>query len=364
MTPCADLPIARNITTMLGKSAKLPIVCLFAVMACAHNVPQDDKTGEDGKIKGAKEIRLENGEGKAKGIVTYPGGDRVDWKMLELDKDKRGQLDVELKWSPPRPGLKLNFDVFDEWNQQLISGKRSGKRSRTASLTGAKGKYFIRVYAVGRGDAGAYKLTVDFKEQTGPMTIDVTKLEIPDPPKLAAIPEEEKGCNESMGDTFDPKNPRCINVCPQATPPPPNWAACAGKCPNPPDPANQACWSKVCPNPPTIRAPACKPRDFPPCNPAAPDPENFNCNKKAEPVTGRVISTSVQGSDTVITIAVGSDQGVTREWKGHVLRGDSTNPYDGGDVTIINVGKRQTVGKVKLTIDIISQNPKVKLGPP
>ena len=349
---------------MLGKSAWAPIVFVIFSISCAASVSQDAKSGEDGKIKGAKEIQLENGEGKAKGIVTYPGGDRVDWRMVQLPEGKRGQLDLELKWTPPRPGLKLNFDVFDEWNISVATAKKAGKRSRVATINDAKGKYFIRIYAVGRGDAGSYKMTLEWKEAAATLGVDVTKLEIPDPPKLAAIPEAEKGCDESMGDTFDPKNPACRNVCPVSTPPPPGWPACAGKCPNPPDPQNQACWTKVCPNPPTIRASACKPRDFPPCNPAAPDPENFNCNKKADPVKGRVINTTVQGGETIITIAVGSDSGVTRDWKGQVLRGDSGSPIEGGDVTIINVGKRQTAGKTRLTIDQISQNPNVKLSPP
>lgn len=349
---------------MLGKSAALPIVCVAFALSCMNNVPQDAHSGADGKIKGAKTINIENGEGKAHGVVTYPGGDRVDWKMVELPKDKRGQLDIELKWTPPRPNLKLNFDVFDEWNYSVATAKKTGKRSRSATITDAKGKYFIRVYAVNRGDAGTYKMTLEWKESVGPMSIDVTKLEIPDPPKLAAVPEAEKGCNESEGDQFDPKNPACRNVCPQATPPPPGWPACAGKCPNPPDPQNQACWDKVCPNPPTIRAKACKPRDFPPCNPSNPDPENFNCNKKADPVKGRVIATQMQGGETIITIGIGSDAGVTRDWKGQVLRGDSNTPMEGGEVTVINVGKRQTAGKTRLTTDQVSANPNVRLAPP
>src|SRR5690349_1810876 len=154
---------------MLGKSVGAReqlvglLVGVIACAACAHNVPQDQATGNDGKQKGAKEIKLENNEGKAHGIVTYPGGDRIDWKMVELPKDKRGTLDFKLQWTPPRPGLQLAFDVFDEWNTPLVSsskkaGKRGrgGGRSRTATLDGAKGKYFVRVYAVGRGDAGAY----------------------------------------------------------------------------------------------------------------------------------------------------------------------------------------------------------------
>jgi len=77
-----------------------------------------------------------------------------------------------------------------------------------------------------------------------------------------------------------------------------------------------------------------------------------------------VIKNDAQGGDTIITDGVDSDQGVTRDWKGNVLRGDSNNPMEGGDVTIINVGKRQTLGKVHLTVDIIAQNPQVKLAPP
>jgi hypothetical protein len=47
-----------------------------------------------------------------------------------------------------------------------------------------------------------------------------------------------------------------------------------------------------------------------------------------------------------------------------VLRADTDSPMDGGDVTVIRVGKRETIGKVHLTTDQISANPRVKLIPP
>jgi hypothetical protein len=351
---------------MLGKSggAALSLAILLA-LSCAHNVPQDKATGPDGKNKGAKALTLENGEAKASGIVTYPGGDRVDWTLIELPEKARGILDVKLQWIPPRPGLQLAFDVFDEYNHQVTASKKPGRkgsrsRVRTASLENAKGKYYIRVYAMGRGDAGKYKLTVEFKEQAGVMAIDLTKVEIPEPPKLAAIPEPEATCDEF---TFDPKNPACRTVCPTAGAPA-GWPACKGKCPDPPDPQNPACWDKVCPNPPTSRAKACKMKDFPPCDKSAPDPDNPKCSIKANPVTGRVIKTEVQGADTLITIAIGEDQGVSKGWSGRVLRGDSDNPMDGGDVQVIRVGKRETIGKTRLTTDQISANNRVKLSPP
>src|ERR1041385_3266385 len=65
------------------------LATLLVLASCAHNVPQDSNTGEDGKEKGAKPVTLENGEGRATGIVTYPGGDRVDWKLLELPDKQR-----------------------------------------------------------------------------------------------------------------------------------------------------------------------------------------------------------------------------------------------------------------------------------
>jgi len=354
---------------MLGKSAGRGAACLAVLVAlsCAHNVPQDASTGNDGKIKGAKPVTLENGEGTANGIVTYPGGDRVDWKLVELPEKVRGVLDVKLTWTPPRPGLQLAFDIFDEYNTPIVqskktSKKRSRSRVRTATIDGAKGKYFIRVYAVSRGDAGKYKLTVDFKEMSGPIAFDMSKLEIPEPPKLAAVPEAEIPCDEFA---FDQKNPACKLVCPQ-TGAPPGWPACKGKCPDPPDINNSACWDKMpCPNPPDRRIKACKPTQFAKCNLAAPDPGNPNCdNAKADPVTGRVIKNEVQGSDVIITIAAGTDQGVAKTWRGHVLRGETDSPMEGGDVTVVRVGKRETLGKVHLTTDQIGANPRVKLSPP
>ncbi|HEV7559048.1 MAG TPA: hypothetical protein VGO00_26425, partial [Kofleriaceae bacterium] len=138
---------------------------------------------------------MDNGEGKTHGVVTYPGGDRVDWKLVELPDKKRGDLDVKLSWTPPRPGLQLAFDVVNEWNEivgssaKKSSAKHAKGRTREATIAGAHGKYFIRIYAVNRGDAGTYRLVVDFKETTGQLAFDINKLDIPDPPKLAAVPE-------------------------------------------------------------------------------------------------------------------------------------------------------------------------------
>jgi hypothetical protein len=351
---------------LLVRTWQAGFVCL--ALSCAHNVAQDAATGPDGKEKGAKAITLENGEGKASGIVTYPGGDRIDWKLIELPDKQRGTLDIKLAWTPPRPGLQLAFDVFDEWGTAIVqsqktSKKRSMSRTRMASVDDAKGKYFVRVYAVGRGDAGKYKLTVDFKESTSAAGIDYSKLDIPDPPKLAAVPEPEIPCDEFQ---FDPKNPACKLVCPQAGAPP-GWPACQGKCPNPPDINIPACLATMeCPNPPDRRVKKCTLAKFPKCaDPAHPDQANPNCDgAKAPPVHNRIIAKTIQGNDMIITIGAGTNQGVQPTWTGTVLKGDSETPLQGGDIKIVRVDKAVTVGRVHLTPDQLLSNPRVRLSAP
>jgi hypothetical protein len=350
---------------MLGKSVGAGAVsfALLVALSCAHNVPQDSNTGADGRPKGAKSIVLENGEGKAHGIVTYPGGDRADWKLVELPEKQRGILDIELKWRPPRPNLQLSFDVFDEWFTPIFQPKGGKKgRVRSGSVENAKGKYYIRVFAVGRGDAGKYDLTVNFKESNGPISIDLAKVELQDPPKLPGIPEAEFICDDT---NFDQKKPECRNFCPAN---PPSWAPCKDKCPTPPDVNNPACWKTMpCPKPADRRVLACRPKDFPKCADINnPDPDNPNCDHAtAPPQVGRVNHIEAQGSDLIVTIGgAGENNGVNKTWTGKVLRGDGDTPLEGGDVIIVRVGKKETVGKVHLTPDQINQNPRVKLSPP
>ena len=353
---------------LVGPRGALMGLCIAALAACAHNVAQDATTGVDGKEKGAKSVTLENGEGHASGIVTYPGGDRVDWKLIELPEKQRGTLELKLTWTPPRPGLQLAFDVFDEWNQPVVQSERTAKkrragRSRTATVENAKGKYFVRIYAVNRGDAGKYKLTADFKEKSNGPAIDYTKLEIPDPPKLAAVPDVQLPCDPFQ---FDPKNPACKSVCPD-TGAPPGWPACKDKCPNPPNVEIKACQDTMpCPNPPDRRVRACTKKSFPKCpDPKAPDPNNPNCDDiKVPPVLGRIIGNNVSGSDLIITIGAGKKSGVGADWKGVVLRGDSDSPLAGGEIQIIRVDTAVTVGKVHLTADQIAANARVRLSAP
>jgi hypothetical protein len=344
------------------------LLSLLLLGACPKMVPQDSHTGADGKPKGAKKITLENGEGKARGIVTYPGGDRVDWTSIELPKDKMGTLTLKLSWQAPRPGLDLSFAVYDEYFWPIAEAKPKKKGNRTSKkldpIEHAKGTYYVMIYASNRGDAGKYTLNVNWEEEKAAVAFDISKIEVPDPPKLPMVPAPGVPCDLKK---FDDKNPDCANKCPD--PPDMSKPACKNTCPNPPDVNIVACQDKMpCGNPPDRRLKACmdqwarsKPLPWADCDRTKPkDPNNPNCDAKIK-ITGRVVDVQATGGDVIITINRGSNQGVGEKWAGRVLSGG--RPVPGGDFTVIRVTKGQAIGKVKVQVDLV-KNADVELQEP
>jgi hypothetical protein len=278
------------------------LVAFLAIAGCAKNVGQDTHSGKDVRNKGAKKIKLEDGQGRSrKDIVTYPGGDRVDWKEFDLPEGKAGTLKVQVRWSPARPSLDLAFDVFDQYLHRIARAKPapgSGKRMKRVTIKDASaGKYFVMVYAPTRGDAATYRVHVDFKEATAEAEVAVAS-DVPDPPTLPAIPE-------------------AVEPPPEGTPP-----------------ATQ------------------------PTTPTEPPPPT------AQPVRARVSKYEVSGGGTLlITIDKGKNAGVEAGWKGQVL-GGSGQPVRGGEFTVSKVTSSEAQGKVGLSVDQIKTNNKILLTPP
>ncbi|HEU0034132.1 MAG TPA: hypothetical protein VFQ53_26070 [Kofleriaceae bacterium] len=350
-------------------------IVVVAMVACAHNVPQDKATSEDGAIKGAHPIELQEGEATDEGIVTYPGGDRIDWKLVELPAGKRGNLDLTLTWKTPRPGLQLAFDVFDQWHKRVgesgKSAKRTSTRTRHLTIAGAKGKYFIRVYAVARGDAGRYQLDVSFHE-VDDKPFDWTKLAVNPPPKLADLPGVVVPCDEFQPDI---KNPECKKICWDGAPK--NWPGCNGKCNvTPPDPSIPACAKTMdCPKPADRRVAHCKKTDFVyPCpDPRNPDPNNPNCDDiQIPPVMGRIVRHSVIGNQVEIVIMAGKKQLIEAGWTAEIVRGGTDSvppPIDApamadGKLVIVDIDVDRTRARSNLTPTQVTQNKWVRLRAP
>lgn len=351
-------------------SASFLFAALFAALValvatgCPRNISGDLSTGEDGKVKGAKPMVLENNEAKSTGVVTYPGGDRVDWKQIELPKDKRGLLELKLTWQPPRPGLQLSFEVFDEYNYPVGAPPR-GRRGKTRKLEipDAHGTYLVRIFAQQRGDAGKYRLTASFNDKGGTPKFDPASVDLPDPPALATVPDAPIPCDEI---SFDIKNPACRSVCPlNAGAAPPGWPACAGKCPNPPNIELESCQKTMpCPAPPDRRVLSCKGK-FPKCDAANIDPGNPNCdNFKVPPTYATILRTEALDDGSRIVVSAGGEKGVKPKWIGEVLKGGTDTPLEGGRFTVASVRTRESVGTVKLTPDTLKANPRVRLSAP
>jgi hypothetical protein len=309
---------------------------LLLLVACAHNVPQDKATGPDGKVKDAVPIVFENGEGKSRGIVTYPGGDRIDWKSIELPQGTKGTLELQLRWNTPRPGLQVAFDVFDQWNTPIVANKspqRKGGRIRSIKIDDARGKYFVRVYAPKRGDAGQYTLLASYAETTEPGVIPIGNVPIPDPPKLAAVPTPDPIC-----EPFDIHNKSCEKECPEFGAPK-GWPGCQK--------AEAA----------AAAAEAAKQ--------AALDREQ--CLKNApKAVVAQIKHVEGKGDVVKVKIAVGtSTQPIDTTWRGEVLGGGdgSGKALTGGSVKIVGVDKQFTRAEIHLTTDQLATNPWVRLSP-
>ena len=300
------------------KSAALALCVGAMSTACAKTVDGRVNSGKDAKYKGAKEIKFEGTEARARGIVPYPGGDREDWKFLQLPEGKTGNLEIKVRYKTPRPGMDVAFDVFDEYYHRVARAKpdkRGRKKSKTIKISGAEGKYFVQIYAPRRMDAGKYTVEVDFKERKQIAQVDpqdIVENEIADPPTLPAVPE----------------------------PPPPEDPAAAGD--KPPEPV------------PPVPVPDPNANTDP-----DPPPEVL------KPVKGKVVNIqkSTAGS-LIITINKGKKDGVDRGWGGGVLAGDTDDFLDGGDFQVIKVTSKESVAKVKMSYDQQSSNRNVRLTPP
>jgi hypothetical protein len=340
----------------------LAVVCVLGGLAvslsCARNVRQDSKTGPDGKVKNAVAIPLDvDGEGKAHGIVTYPGGDRVDWRKVELPADTQGELELALSWTPPRPGLALGIDVFDQYGKQVASERAHDRRTkREATIKNARGTYLIRIYAPFRGDAGEYRLKVTYAAIDPEPGFPPPGTQLPQPPDLPAVPPPKVPCDLSNYKT----NPDCLGYCP--TPVDATWPGCSGQCPQVPDVEIRACQKTMSCQPWDSRIAKCKGVAGPVCQGGV---VSTSCEPPAppEPVEGKVNNADQNGTDVEIEINRGTKQKVAVGWKG-VLIDKRGREIAGSAFVVTKVGERTSSGVLKKMRTDQVDGVSVRLSPP
>jgi len=257
--------------------------------------------------------------------------------------------------------------VFDQYATPIAVANAALKmrgRTRETKIDHAKGTYFVRVFAPRRGDAGTYKLQVDFQEDVPPVVTDPRSIEVPEPPHLVAVPPPVVECV-----TFDSNNPDCTDKCPNGAPP--TWGGCAKTCMTN-DPNLAVCQKTMpCPKPADMRVADCVKSkraieiNFPLCNWNAPDENNPRCDPSLmPPVRSRLIAIEEQGDVFVVTIALSPEEHIGKDWVIHVLSGDTDTPLPGGGGKIYQQSKTQAKAKVHLKRDQLDRNQRVLVTPP
>jgi hypothetical protein len=161
----------------------------FVMAGCpVRYVAQDAHTGPDGESTGAEVMTLKRGEARSGGEVSFPGGDRVDWKYVELPRSHaldRAGANVHFEW---RGSADLSFVVYDDAGNVVGDGgpefiqHEGGRRTRSAGID-VTGPVFLEVYATGVMDGGSYEIALYYHPP-----IDWLSIKAPMPPPLGAVP--------------------------------------------------------------------------------------------------------------------------------------------------------------------------------
>ncbi len=299
-------------------------VCLsLTVFGCPKNIGQHTHSGKDYLSKDANPLELENGEGSARDIVTYPGGDRVDWRVISLPKGQVGTLRLRVKWRPARPGMDIAFNVYDEYFANVAKAKpgNARRRNKKASVRNASGKYYLQVYAPKRSDAAEYLVDVRFDRGNSAGTKQLIA-KIADPPNLPMVPKANtqpgaQGGNGTMPGAGQPGQGQ-------------NGSQGNGQ--------NGGMGN---------------------------DGQQGNGEVVAKgPLLARVINVQVaHNGGVIVKMSRGRSSGVRVGWKGSVLSGRTRKRVEGGSFTVIRVTRNESVAKIKLSVDQIKQNRRVLLSP-
>ncbi|CAN5705601.1 hypothetical protein BH11MYX2_BH11MYX2_27920 [soil metagenome] len=220
--------------------------------------------------KNAKRLSFDDkGNTKAEGDLSYPDQRRARWYQFDLPKP--GELTIKLEISPPGDAVNEDFDlameVLDPGNRVIskadLEEEDAGELAKTRTLYDLQpGHYLLHLYLESRLDTAEFVVKASF---TGAGSSAQVKSDFPTQvtfiPPLPMVPlndDTPKGYQAPKATVVTiKKGPRKVVAVVKEEP------KVAGK-------------------------------------------------------TARIMNISVSGSSTVITIGIGSDQGVSPSWKGKI----------------------------------------------
>ncbi len=310
-----------------------PVLC-FA--ACATN--RNELSGPDGKRISAPKLELAsilNDE------VSAPERDATDWRLIELNEP--GNLIVKMHWDNAK--ARLSLDLFDALGQRLQKGKPWETQGQQATVERAKkGKYYVRVEAIGDKADSSYSLEVKVEpvEPTRCHDCKVGDQICLGKDGYATCNETDEGCN-AWTQTFScPKDKscragQCVEGCVDAC------QAGARECAS--DSGIRVCekssagcyrWSttRSCRSNQRCSGGVCRKRrgGRPPPPPPPPKVEKVY-------VSGTITTMYEEGGRRMLHIKLGpgAKGKVKRGQSGEVLRGDSSSPVGSGKIKVVKL---------------------------
>jgi hypothetical protein len=123
------------------------------VFATACITQPDDKSGPDAERHQAKALAVGKPEADT---VDYSGGDRTDWRVIDLQDG--GFLTVEVMLDNPDANVTVAlFDRYGKPMNRFTHRKGDQPQIKVTSEVGL-GKYFVQVYAEKEGDKTGYSI--------------------------------------------------------------------------------------------------------------------------------------------------------------------------------------------------------------
>jgi hypothetical protein len=285
---------------------RLPVLVLAMLVAACNGeveVKPDGNSGDDFDRSGAEELFLDK---LVDDYIDAKAGDATDWKFFKVKS--KGILELTVYWDDYRD-IESIVDVRDRFGALVDSRRHSEELEKDKlDLRVEPGTHFIRLFA----EKGASVYTIEATFQ--PFDYDAPDV-VP-----TAVPLDGSG-----GDLVDPVGD--------------------------PDPIPRAA-----PRPRQGGKPAGTPRPQP-----RPAPAEGADEPAGRPVSGTIIRMIPgKGGGTVLTLNIGTADGVTQGARGHILD-DNGSQLAGGGVKILSASDKTAQAQTNLSATQIAHRRRVKL---
>jgi hypothetical protein len=281
-----------------------PLALALLATACGGNVEvkPDSNSGDDYDRSGAQELFLDK---LVDDYLDAAAGDSTDWKFFKVKS--KGILELTVYWDDHRD-IDSIIDVRDRFGALVDSRRHSDELEKDKlDLRVEPGTHFIRLFAA--NGASVYTIEATFQ----PFDYDAPDV-VP-----TAVPLD----GSADGSLVDPVGD--------------------------PDPIPRAA-----PRPRPGRRPGPRPQPRPQPAAAADDPAG-------RPVSGTIIRMIPgKGGGTVLTLNIGTADGVTQGVRGHILD-DSGAQLAGGGVKVVSASDKTVQAQTNLSATQIAHRRRVKL---